>query len=438
MHYHSWGRYPQFSQTAIRLGWCALPLPLTEEEQITYLPFGNGHSYGDCCLNQGGVLLDTHGLDRFSAFDSHKGILRCESGVRLSDILALTVPRGWFLPVLPGTKHVTVGGAIANDIHGKNHHRTGTFGCHVRKFELLRSDGQRLICSPTENARWFQATIGGLGLTGVILWAEIKLKPIVNSAIELETVRFPGFEAFFELSAESDRSFEYTIAWIDCMTRGKQQGRGLFIRGNHAGVDCREKLKAPRHRFSVPVDLPFSLINRLSVRVLNSLRYRKQFRERNNTNVHYEPFFFPLDGVGHWNRLYGPRGFFQYQCVVPQEGAKSTIREILDVAAGERINSSFGVIKVFGDRASPGLISFPRPGVTLALDFHNNGQKTLRLLERFDQIVSSAGGAVNPSKDARMSADSFKQYFPNWEILEEFRDAKFSSSFWRRVTGTGD
>jgi FAD/FMN-containing dehydrogenase len=432
--YHSWGRYPQFEQSAVRLRWRSLPLPIPADAQMSYLPFGNGRSYGDSCLNAGGVLLDARGLDRIIAFDPLGGTLRCESGVLLAEILALTVPRGWFPPVVPGTKFVTVGGAIANDVHGKNHHSAGTFGCHVRCLELLRSDGRRLLCSPTENAEWFQATIGGLGLTGLILWAEIALKRIDNTAMAVETIRFGQLGDFFELTAESDRQYEYTVAWIDCMAQGPRLGRGLFIRGNHAGPKVAP-VDAPRHRVSIPVDLPVTLITRLSSRLFNSLHYRMQLRTHSSGIEHYEHFFFPLDGIRHWNRLYGPRGFLHYQCEVPLAEGRSALREIIDRAAHGRIDSFLGVLKVFGERRSPGLLSFPKPGVTVALDFYHHGDKTLRLLDSLDEIVLSAGGAVSPYKDARMSGASFRRFYPRWQELESFRDPKFCSSFWRRVTG---
>jgi FAD/FMN-containing dehydrogenase len=432
--YHSWGRYPQFDQSAIRLRWRSQPLPIPAEASGTYLPFGNGRSYGDSCLNEGGMLLDARGLDRFIGFDPDKGILRCESGVLLDEILSFSMPCGWFLSVVPGTKFVTIGGAIANDIHGKNHHSVGTFGCHVRCFELLRSDGQRLLCSPSENAEWFQATIGGLGLTGVILWAEIELKRINNAAMEVETIRFAGLDEFFELCAENDRRFDYTVAWIDCMVQGNQLGRGIFISGNHAEPDV-PPVYLPRSQIGIPLDLPLPLINRLAVRVFNSVHYRMQSRTRSCGFEHYEQFFFPLDGIRHWNRLYGPRGFLQHQCVIPVAESRMALQEIFNRVAHRRTDSFLGVLKIFGDRRSPGLLSFPRSGVTIALDFYHHGHSTIQLLDDLDEIVLSAGGAVNPYKDARMSAACFKRYFPRWQELESFRDPKFSSSFWRRVTG---
>ncbi|MGH8453999.1 MAG: FAD-binding oxidoreductase, partial [Nevskiales bacterium] len=227
----SWGRYPRVTQRIDELYSRHDRLPVGSE---SLLPYGNGRSYGDSCLNPGGVLLHTRGLDRFIAFDETTGRVCCESGVLLSEVLDLVVPRGWFLPVTPGTRFVTVGGAIANDVHGKNHHRAGTFGCHVLQFELLRSDGTHLFCSTGNNAEWFAATVGGLGLTGLILWAEIQLRRIDSTWINGETLRFGTLGEFFNLSAKSDTGHEYTVAWIDCGPQRRISGRGLFSRGNHA------------------------------------------------------------------------------------------------------------------------------------------------------------------------------------------------------------
>ncbi len=381
------------------------------------------------------MLLDARGLDRFIAFDSDNGILRCESGVLLGEMLALTVPRGWFPPVVPGTRFVTLGGAIANDIHGKNHHTAGTFGCHVRCLELLRSDGRRLRCSPSENPEWFSATVGGLGLTGLILWAEIALKRIDNPVMEVETIRYEKLDDFFELSMESDEKYEYTVAWVDSMARGKKLGRGHFIRANHAASGARQR-SAPRYQARIAVELPFSLITRTSARVFNSLYYRKQARTRSTGLTHYEPFFFPLDQLLEWNRLYGPRGFHQYQCVLPlSTDGRYALRDIFKRGVEGGMECFLSVLKVFGKHQSPGLLSFPRAGVTVTLDLRHHGERTLRLLDDFDGVVRSVGGAVYPAKDARMSSSSFRQYFPHYQELEEFRDPKFNSSFWRRTTG---
>ncbi len=418
-HYRSWGGYPALPQSARSLRWSSAALPL-EQTAATLLPFGNGRSYGDSCLNHGGLLLDTRGLNRFLEFDPTEGILRCEAGVLLSDILTLIVPRGWFLPVTPGTRFVTLGGAIANDVHGKNHHRAGTFGCHLRCFELLRSDGQRLRCSPSENTDWYQASIGGLGLTGVIVWAEIALRAIANPYIDMETLRYANLDEFFQLSAESDQDFAYTVAWLDCMARGRRTGRGL----------------EPRGQRDMPLQLPFSLVNRASLQLFNGLYYRKMRGHRQRAITHYSPFFYPLDAIGHWNRIYGRKGFMQYQCVLPLADGRDAVRELLERIAATGAGSFLAVMKVFGAIRSPGLLSFPRPGVTIALDFPNHGAKTLALLEQLDEVTRAANGAVYAAKDARMSAASFAYYYPHWASLQPYIDPRFSSDFWRRVTDT--
>ncbi|HEB95384.1 MAG TPA: FAD-binding oxidoreductase [Sedimenticola thiotaurini] len=427
----SWGRYPTARQRRLPLHWRHLPLPEPGPGE-SLLPRGAGRSYGDSCLNDGGVLLDATGLDRFIAFDHDRGVLECEAGVTLDAILDLVVPAGWFLPVTPGTRFVTVGGAIANDVHGKNHHRAGTFGCHLESLELLRSDGRRLQCSPGENGDWFRATIGGLGLTGLITRARLRLQPLASPCIDQETLRFDHLAGFFDLAAESDRSHEYTVAWVDCLASGAALGRGLLFRGNTApaGSGCGR----PGGRgITIPLDPPVSLVNHWSLAVFNRLYYHRPRRRRER--VHYRPFFYPLDAIGQWNRIYGPRGFMQYQCLVPDGVARPAIGEILERIARAGSGSFLAVLKRFGERPSPGLLSFPRPGVTLALDFPNRGARTLELLERLDGVVREAGGAVYPAKDGRMSAASFDTYFPRWRELEAMRDPAIGSSFWRRVTG---
>jgi len=432
--YQSWGRYPRVQQEVVRLWSRHGPLRLETGGGKTALPRGNGRSYGDSCLNDGGVLIDARGLDHFIAFDATEGVLRCESGVLLADILKLVVPRGWFLAATPGTQLVTVGGAIANDVHGKAHHQDGTFGRHVRRFELLRSDGSRLICSPDENPDWYRATIGGLGLTGVIVWAEIALKPIASPYIDAETIKCADLAEFFQVSADSDTDYEYTVAWLDCTARGGGLGRALFSRGNHAPAGSRASPAAPGRRLSFPFQPPVSLVNGLTLRAFNKLYYHRQRKRREKAIVHYEPFFYPLDAVREWNRLYGPKGFFQYQCVVPKSDGQAAVRELLERVGYSGEGSFLAVMKEFGDIQSPGILSFPCSGVTLAVDFPNRGARTLALMESLDSVVREAGGRVYPAKDARMSAASFQHYYPHWRQLVPFIDPVFSSSFWRRVT----
>jgi FAD/FMN-containing dehydrogenase len=431
--YRSWGGYPQATHTRILpVVWRSEP-PALERVSETVLPYAYGRSYGDSCLNDGGALLDVSGLDRLIAFDEVNGLLRCEAGVTLAAILAVTVPQGWFLPVVPGTRWVSVGGAIANDIHGKNHHRAGTFGCHVTQFELLRSNGEKLLCSSAQNAGLFRATIGGLGLTGLILWAEIRLKSIPGAGITLERTRFSCLDKFFALSA-TDQEYEYTVAWVDCLARGRALGRGVFIRGDHAPFRGTAPVPLQPAKLRVPCNAPAGLLNRVSMGAFNALYYRKQFRAASRSTVPYVPFFFPLDGVSDWTRLYGSAGLVQYQCVVPADPNGGPVRTLLDRVSRSGETPTLAVLKRFGAIQSPGMLSFPRNGVTLAVDFRFRGQQTLELLNDLDRVVIEAGGAVYPAKDARMSPASFRRFFPQWESFARSLDPKFSSSFWRRVS----
>ena len=430
--YESWGRYPQANHSKIikvKSGEDALPTISRDE---TMLAHGQGRSYGDSCLNNGGILLDTSSLSGIIAFDRDRGILRCDAGTTLAEILDLIVPHGWFLPVAPGTKHVSVGGAIANDVHGKNHHRAGTFGRYVEQFELLRSSGERLVCSSSQHSELFRATIGGLGLTGLIVWAEFQLNRIDGPNVDVERFRFSTLDEFYSLAETSDRDYEYTVAWLDCAS--SKAGRGIFTRGNPAKSDNRRAKSSESARLRhVPVSAPSFILNQLTVRAMQSFYYRMQSLQTPKEVVHYEPFLFPLDAIANWNRIYGRRGFLQYQCVVPFD-AREAIEEILRRITRSDATAVLAVLKTFGDAKSPGMLSFPRPGVTLAVDFPNEGDRTLRLLDHLDEVTRAARGAVYPAKDARMSAESFQAYFPEWQSFAGYIDPKFSSSFWRRVT----
>ncbi|HEY4215024.1 MAG TPA: FAD-binding oxidoreductase [Steroidobacteraceae bacterium] len=425
---HSWGRRFRYRHELIRLFRREAALP----ERSPMLPYGNGRSYGDTCLNDGGTLLLATGLDRYVSFDATTGVIECEAGVLFSDIIDLLLPRGWFLPVTPGTAFVTVGGAIANDVHGKNHHRAGTFAHHVLEFELQRSDGSVLRCSRTQNPEWFAATVGGLGLTGLIRSARIQLRPVPGGWIHGDSRRFGSLTDFFRLSDDSETDFEYTVAWVDCTAAGKRRGRGIFIRGNHASGPG---VPAAQSRLRFPFTPPWSLVNPLTLKPFNELYYHRPAAEQLDGRWDWRSFFYPLDGVLAWNRMYGPRGFFQYQCVVPREGGEAAIDEMLQRIARSGSGSFLVVLKIFGSMPSLGMLSFPRPGVTLAIDFQDRGPRTLALLESLDDITRAMGGAVYPAKDARMSAEAFQRYFPAWEAFSGFVDPRFSSSFWRRVTG---
>lgn len=425
----SWGRYPQQPQRIHPLWTRHSPLPVLGAK---LLPRGNGRSYGDVCLNSEGVLLHTRGLDHFISFDWERGVLTCEAGVTLAEILTMIVPRGWFLPVTPGTKFVTLGGAIANDVHGKNHHRSGSFGHFVRRLELLRSDETRIICSRDDHSDWFAATIGGLGLTGLITWAEIQLRPIWNEWLAAETLRYRSIDEFFELSAESARDYEYTVAWIDSTSR-KRPGSGIFFRANHAPFALHPLQFKRSLSTSIPFTPPFSAINRFSVGLLNSAYFQRSKPAASPKLVHYEPFFYPLDAIKNWNRLYGPQGFLQYQCVLPSPSAREGLREILQRIRISGEGSFVSVLKVFGDAPKTGLLSFPRPGVTLALDFPISGPSTFTLLDDLDSVVMTAGGTGYPAKDARMKACIFRGGFADLDQFKRFVDPSFSSTFWKRM-----
>jgi FAD/FMN-containing dehydrogenase len=427
----SWGRYPKIAHQHVhRPAWNdQIPQILNAAAPGSLLPYGLGRSYGDSCLNGGRELVDCRRLNRILGFDATTGMVRCESGVTISDILDVFVPKGWFPPVTPGTRFVTVGGAIANDIHGKNHHCAGTFGAHVSQIGLHRSSDGFVSCRPGENSNLFRATIGGLGLTGVIAWADIQLKPVAGPWIDVESIPFQSLETFLDLTRESSERFEYTVAWLDCFAG--RHPRGIFFRGNHSA--CVKAFR-PRSGPRVPFAMPDRVLNRYSMKAFNSAYYGIQVARKGARVVSYESFFYPLDSMQQWNLLYGKRGFLQYQCVIP-ETEVAAIAELLDRIARSGMGSFLGVLKQFGPAPAAGMLSFPRPGLTLALDFAMRGERTLKLLQSLDEIVQQSGGALYPAKDARMSPALFEASFPRWRGFVPYIDPKMSSSFWRRVMG---
>jgi FAD/FMN-containing dehydrogenase len=395
------------------------------------LAHGNGRSYGDVCLNPGGRLWRTTGLDRFIAFDPSTGRLRCEAGVLLRDIQRLTLRHGWLLPVTPGTQMVTVGGAIANDIHGKNHHVLGTFGDHVTSLRLARTDGGVIDCGPFTEAGWFAATVGGMGLTGVITEAELQLRRVAGPWLVTDTVPYHDLDEFFALADGSEAGWEQTVSWIDCLSG---IGRGLFLRANLAQIpdlDAESGRKPKR----VPFVPPVSLINGLSLRPFNETYFRLNSLKAGRAIAHFEAYTYPLDNLHDWNRMYGPKGFYQYQSVVPRSAGKEAVGAMLAAIKASGQGSFLAVLKTFGDRASAGMMSFPRDGVTLALDFPNRGATTHRLFERLDAIVRGAGGRIYAAKDARMPRDLFESGYPRLAEFLQYRDPGISSAMSRRLIG---
>ena len=430
-----WGRVHRRPQRIAAPRFCdQLPALINDGESTSRLAIGLRRSYGDSCLNSDGAMIDMSGLDRFIAFDAASGTLRAEAGATLSQILALTVPRGWFLPTTPGTRFVTLGGAVANDVHGKNHHRAGSFGCHVKSLGLLRSDGARRVVTSDDDCGLMEATIGGLGLTGVIEWVEIELARIPSAYLDVETIPYLDLQEFWALAGESVEKFEHTVSWIDCGARGAKFGRGIFSRANWRD-DRIFDLHNDHASKSVAFDAPAVLLNSFSVAAFNEIYFRAGKTKAGRRVQHYAPFFYTLDALLNWNRLYGKRGMHQYQCVIPTREAPAAIASLLDEITRSGQASFLAVLKTFGARASPGILSFPRPGATLALDFPNRGVETLRLLSRLDAIVIEAEGALYPAKDGRVPPEVFRRSFPRWGEFLKYKDPNMNSDFWRRVAG---
>lgn len=396
------------------------------------LAFGNGRSYGDSCHNDPGALVPMRERRSILSFDPQAGLVEAEAGITLAELIEYIAPHGLFLPVTPGTRFVTLGGAIANDVHGKNHHRRGTFGCHVESFDLQRSDGRSWRCSAAENPELFAATIGGLGLTGLIVSARLKLMKVGSLDIVERVTAFGSLHQYLDLAAEADDENEYAVAWVDQLATGRSAGRGLLITGNHSDNGNFKTRSRTRLPLKVPFELPFTVLNRASLTLFNGAYFHAN--KRKNTQLSdFGSFFYPLDGIEGWNRLYGPKGLYQHQSVIPYDAARTVIPAMLAASRDAGLSSFLTVLKRFGPVRSPGLLSFPCAGYTLTMDFPNHGFSTLQLLELLDRITIDAGGRVNPYKDQRMSAAAFKASFPQWPQLEQFRDGRFCSDLWRRT-----
>lgn len=430
MEIHGWGRYPRLdAQVALPLSakQCAAAL----QTASPLIPRGLGRSYGDSALAP--QVLGTQYLDHFQAFDAATGLLSCAAGISLDTILRTFVPRGWFLPVTPGTRFVTVGGAIASDVHGKNHHVDGSFSAHLHRIELLLGNGECVFASATENADLFHATCGGMGLTGVILSAAFLLKRIQSSDIIQTTIKAQDLEAVLE-AFDEHASASYSVAWIDCLARGAKLGRSLLMLGEHAGdgpMVTQNKRATP-----VPFNSPAGLLNRTSVQIFNTLNYGRVRNGKSTRRLPFEPFFYPLDTLSDWNRLYGKPGFVQYQFVLPKAAGVTGLREVLECIALSGRGSFLAVLKVFG-AGNTNHLSFPIEGYTLALDFKVE-PVVFELLDTLDRIVLHHGGRLYLAKDARMSEATFKASYPRWQEFETVRahwhaHQKFASTQSRRL-----
>ena len=426
---YGWGRYSQQDAYLHTPASCA-SLEFIAKQQNSVLARGMGRSYGDSA-NALNVLQTTY-LNHFIEFDKATGKLTAEAGITLREILEIIVPRGWFLPVTPGTSYVTLGGAIASDVHGKNHHSAGTFGQYVESLSIVLGTGEVVTASPQSHADLFHATCGGMGLTGIIINATIQLLPIRSSLISQKTIKADCIEAACE-AFESNSNATYSVAWIDCLSKGKSLGRSVIMLGEHAEqggleIDTRQK-------FSVPFSTPSVLLNSLTMKAFNTTYWHKSKHNVSQT-VGLMPYFYPLDTVGEWNRLYGKKGFLQFQCVVPKLDGVANMRKLLTEISNSGYGSFLGVLKQFGT-GNENLLSFPIEGYTLALDFKVS-EPAFKSVRRLEDMVVEMGGRLYLTKDAVMQESSFKATYPNWEKFEAIRVqygalGKFSSTQSKRL-----
>lgn len=427
----NWGNYPVM-QSELKSFSFDEQLEKLVAETDHVIPRGNGRCYGDASL--AGNTISTLNYNRILHFDTVNGIFECQSGLMLDRILEVIVPKGWFLPVTPGTKFITVGGAVGSDVHGKNHHVDGSFSNHIIEMDVMISDGSVITCSPTLNQDLFEATCGGMGLTGMITKIKFALKKIESSYIRQKQIKAQNLEELLQLF-ETYKHYTYSMAWIDCLTKGDHFGRGILIVGEHAVLnELNEKqrkkpLAVPgKPKITFPFNLPSWVLNTFTVKAFNFLYYGKNFKKEINNVVPYEPFFYPLDAILHWNRGYGKKGFVQYQFVLPLS-AKNGLVQILKRISDEGLGSFLAVLKVFGKQES--LISFPEEGYTLALDFPVR-KGLFSFLDELDQIVLQYGGRLYMSKDARMKPEVLIKGYPGLprfkNIVRKYNpSAKFSS-----------
>lgn len=426
----NWGNYPviQSNEQSFSLV-SELEEKLSKSEEV--IARGMGRCYGDASLAKN--VFSTLKFNHLLGFDSSTGLIELEAGITLESILDFVVPQGWFLPVTPGTKYITVGGAIASDVHGKNHHVEGCFSKHVLEMDVMIASGEILTCSPTQNSDLFHATAGGMGLTGIITRVKFQLKKIETAYIKQKMIKAKNLNEIIEL-LDKYSSYTYSVAWIDCLKSGEGFGRSILMLGEHAKVEDlpeslqKSPLKLPKKKLlTLPFYLPSFLLNKLTVSIFNFLYYNKMFKREINNVVSYEPFFYPLDAIQHWNRGYGKKGFVQYQFVLPLESREGLV-EILKKISSNGHASFLAVLKIFGEDES--LISFPMKGYTLALDLPVR-KNLFPFLDELDELVLQYKGRIYLSKDARMHSKMFFETYPNAQkfmsILGKYNPSKFIS-----------
>ncbi|MEM8780701.1 MAG: FAD-binding oxidoreductase [Cyanobacteria bacterium P01_G01_bin.49] len=436
-----WGRYPIVKSSICRPEKIAsIATTIQKSKSTSVLARGSGRSYGDAALNPQGITMLAERLNRMLSFDRETGVLCCEAGVTIAEILEVFVPRGWFPPVTPGTKFVTVGGAVASDVHGKNHHVDGSFANHVRFIKLTLASGETVKCSASENSDLFWATVGGMGLTGIITEVSFALQRIETAYINSRNIKANSLAETFALFEEFEPQYQYSVAWIDCLASGNGLGRSILMLGNHARINelnsQPEPLKLkPKPKLKVPFDFPAALLNRHTMGIFNNLYYGKQRSRDIKAIADYDSFFYPLDSIQDWNRLYGKKGFIQYQCVFPTDVSQEALTKVLQMCSQQGWGSFLAVLKRFGSQS--GWLSFPMPGYTLTLDMPVKSG-LWQFLNLLDEVVISYGGRVYLAKDARLSADSFRQMYPKFPQWLEVKsqvdpDNRFSSALSQRL-----
>lgn len=435
-----WGRYPTARGAVSRLEKEAeIAASIKHFADKTVIARGAARSYGDAAFNPSGVTLLMERLNRILAFDAETGLLRVEAGATLGELISVFLPRGWILPVVPGTKFVTIGGAVAADIHGKNHHKDGSFSRHVRELTLIDGKGNRLACSRKAHSEAFWATAGGMGLTGIISDVELNLAKVPSQFIKRRSIRAENLDALMQAFDENEDKHNFSVAWIDCLAGGRNMGRGVLFLGDFADAQlvASRKSQAIKKPIKITMDTPEWLLNRFSMSAFNSFYY--SLNTTRDDLIHIDPFFFPLDSLHDWNRLYGKSGFIQYQCVLPPETSAEALKEILSRCVKGGWGSFLAVLKRFGpeEQHTEASISFPRSGYTITLDFPVR-TGLFEFTAELDKVVLQAGGRVYLAKDACLSAETFRKMYPQWEAWNAVRnrldpDAAFASALSKRL-----
>ena len=413
MIYSGWGNYPKIkAHLDFFTDQSSLSTLITQKQPV--IATGNHRSYGDSALND--QMISTLKYAFFRCFDTKTGLLTVQAGALLSDIIDVFVPRGWFLKITPGTKWITIGGAIASDVHGKNHHIEGCFSQSVASFKIRLPEGKIVNCSKQHNPTLFKATCGGMGLTGLILEAQIYLKPITSKYIEQTTIKTQNLKETFD-AFEKYKDQPYSVAWIDCLAKAKNRGKCLLMVGDFSDDGILDY--QPKKTHTIPFYFPSFVLNSWSIRTFNWLYYHKTRSALSQQKVDLDTFFYPLDGLAHWNRMYGKKGFIQYQFILPKsqsyQGLEAILKHISDAAKG----SFLAVLKLYG-KSNENWLSFPLEGYSLALDFKIE-KGLFNLLESLDKIVLHYQGRIYLSKDARMSQVTFQQGYPLYQKFKQFR-----------------